>query len=95
MSKDRDGKRALFTGRLVEDSSADGKQAFFSGADRTGGTVAIECSRCGGTTHLSAVEAARLLTTFGMWVPGRAFSRRLRCPACNRRAWVAVRIRHL
>jgi DNA-directed RNA polymerase subunit RPC12/RpoP len=94
MSREGDGKKALFTGKIAEDQSADGKQALFSAADRTAWAVAIECSRCGGTTHLPAVDAARLLASFGMWIPGRTFSRRLRCPACKHRAWVAVRMRH-
>jgi hypothetical protein len=91
MKDDPTGKRALFTERVGEDLAGDGKDALFSKRDSSPGRIAVECGRCGATTHLSASDAARRLLV-SLWVPGKSFSRRLRCPACHRRSWVRVRV---
>jgi DNA-directed RNA polymerase subunit RPC12/RpoP len=91
MKEDPTGKRALFTGRVDEDLAAEGKAALFSRRDRRPGKVSIDCSRCGATTHVSRREAARLIAALSLWWPARAFSRRLRCPACHHRTWVNMR----
>lgn len=90
---DPTGKRALFTSQVDEDLQADGKEALFSRRDRPPGKVTVECSRCGATSHLSPGDAALRVLSFSLWVPGRSYSRRLRCPACHHRAWVRLRIR--
>lgn len=92
MKNDPTGKRALFTARGGEDLTGDGKEALFSGRDRPPGRVAIECGRCGATTHLSPTEALRKVTALGVWVPGKNFSRRITCPACELRSWVRIRL---
>lgn len=73
------GKRSLFEGAPAPDTPRSG-------------SVAIECSRCGRTSRVGAVDAIRRIAGFSLWIPGRPYSRRLRCPACNRRAWVKVTI---
>lgn len=92
MSNDPTGKRALFSGHLAEDLAADGKEALFSGRDSGPGPIVVSCSRCGDDTHLSATDAARRMLALSLWLPGRRYSRRLRCPSCGRRTWVNVSI---
>lgn len=87
---DPTGKRALFTSRVDEDLQADGKAALFSGRDTPPGKVSVECSRCGATTHLNTGDALLRVLSFSLWLPGRSYSRRLRCPACHHRAWVRL-----
>jgi hypothetical protein len=51
--------------------------------------AAVTCRSCGTRTRLDAIGlATRLLAS--VWVPGRHFSRYLRCPACEQRAWCRV-----
>ena len=92
MRDDPTGKRALFSGRPGEDLAGDGKEALFSERDRPPGRVAIECGKCGATTHTSHADAARRVLAVSLWIPGKSFSRRLTCPACHRRAWVRLRL---
>jgi hypothetical protein len=89
---DPTGKRALFTSRVDEDLQADGKEALFSQRDRTPGRIAVDCSKCGATTHVDAADALLRILSFSVWIPGRSYSRRLRCPACHHRTWVRLRI---
>ncbi|MDH4115864.1 MAG: hypothetical protein OEX04_09810 [Acidimicrobiia bacterium] len=90
MSHDPTGKRALFTSQTGQDQAADGKAALFSHADQPPGPVLIDCQRCGATTHVGAGDALRRVLGLSLWVPGKPYSRRLRCPACHRRAWVRL-----
>ena len=90
--KDPTGKRALFSGRVGQDRAADGKRALFSAADSPGGPIHLDCARCGETSRLGVLDTARRLLSFSLWVPGRTYSRRLRCPACKQRSWVRLRL---
>lgn len=93
MRDDPTGKRALFSGSSQsEDFSDDGKQALFSERDRSPGLISIECGTCRATTRVAVTDAISRILAFSLWVPGKSFSRRLRCPACQRRAWVRIRI---
>lgn len=92
MKNDPTGKRALFTSRNAEDLAGEGKEALFSQRDRPPGRVGIECGRCGATSHVSPTDALRRVLALSMWVPGKSYSRRLKCPACHRRSWVRVRL---
>ncbi len=89
---DPTGKRALFTGHTGQDLAADGKKALFSGADERGGPVIIDCARCGETSHIEVVDAVKRLASFSLWIPGRTYSRRMRCPTCQHRSWVRIRL---
>jgi hypothetical protein len=89
---DPTGKRALFTGHTGQDRAADGKRALFSAADEPGGPVVVDCSRCEVTSRIRADDALRRMLSFSLWIPGRTYSRHLRCPACGRRSWVRVRL---
>lgn len=87
-----DGKRALFSARPAPPADAEGKHALYSG-HRPAGPIQVDCSLCGATTRISPSDALRRLVGFSLWIPGRTYSRRLRCPACHRRAWVRLRLR--
>ncbi len=88
---------------------AEGKRALFSPAEGVpaGGSVSIDCSRCGATTVLSPGQALRaVLPSLHL---GVAFARRdgetmvsltrrrypsfLRCPACAKAAWTRLTLR--
>lgn len=69
---------------------AHGKDALFSAAVRTPGTVVVQCSACRGRTRISYLELLKRCVPFTVWVPWREHSRLVRCPACERRTWVAA-----
>lgn len=71
--------------------SDDGKRALFSAAQRSAGTLVVECEGCGGRTRVSYAELGRRMLPYNLWAPWRRHSRYLRCPACDRRTWVAAR----
>ena len=86
-----DGKRSLYSGGGDgSDRTADGKRALYSGTD--GGPVKIDCARCGTTSEVGVVDALKRILRFSLWIPGRTYSRRLVCPACEQRSWVRVRL---
>ena len=67
------------------------RAAFFSAAQRRPGTLVLECERCRGRTRVSYVEFVRYHLPLWAWKPWQHHSRWMQCPACHRRAWVAVR----
>ncbi len=87
MRDDPTGKRALFESHSGTLGEPDGKDALYEHGD-----VAIDCSRCGRTTLIAWSDAIRRVLGLSLWVPGMAYSRRLRCPACDRRSWVRLRL---
>ena len=89
---DPTGKRALFISTIDEDLQAEGKAALFSQRDRPPGKVEVDCSRCGATSHIDPADALLRVLSFSLWIPGRSYSRRLRCPSCHHRAWVRLQI---
>lgn len=56
------------------------------------GPVTIDCARCGVSTRVGVTDALRRLLPVIVWIPGRTYSRRMRCPACDRRSWVRLRL---
>lgn len=88
MRDDPTGKRALFESHAGALGEAEGKEALF--ADH--GDVAIECSRCGRTTLVPWSDVVRRVLRLSVWIPGIHYSRRLQCPACDRRSWVRLRL---
>lgn len=77
-----------------EDDPGEGREALFSAGHRgdepTG--VAVRCSRCDATSALdlrSAVKAALPLVLVAPWRREPLFAR---CPACDRRSWLAFEI---
>ncbi|MGZ4676970.1 MAG: hypothetical protein ACXVJ7_18750 [Acidimicrobiia bacterium] len=69
--------------------AADGKQALFSAAVRTPGTLVLECETCGARSRVGYVELARRSLPLPLWFPWRRHARLARCPACERRTWLA------
>jgi|GraSoiStandDraft_54_1057290.scaffolds.fasta_scaffold116780_2 hypothetical protein len=99
MTADRDpqGKRALFTvgeGEAarapVPAGGAEGKVALYSSATRRPGTLVVECSSCHGRSRVSYVDFTLRQLPFTVWTPWRRHSRLMRCPACDRRTWLAA-----
>ena len=97
-SRDPLGKHALF---WVPGERADpkpfeskgpvpGKRALFSAPDRQPGANTLECPACRARSQVSYIEFVRRHLPMWLWLPGRHFSRLMRCPACERRAWVRV-----
>jgi hypothetical protein len=75
---------------------ADGKRALYSGAfdARVGPGVTVECSRCGRSSPLSVLDAARtLVPSLHLPVLRPAFPSFVRCPACRHGSWVRFRLR--
>lgn len=100
MSGDPQGKRALFdpspgetAARVIRPTvpaGQAGKASLFEAAERKPFTVLVHCSECGTKSRVSLVEYATRHFPFWMWIPGRTYSRLLRCPYCDRLTWQAV-----
>jgi hypothetical protein len=56
------------------------------------GILTVNCSACGSVSRIGLLDFTLLQLPFGMWIPGRTFDHRMRCPACRRRAWTGVTI---
>ena len=91
---DVDGKHALFGPAHTSSghrAAAEGRRALFSAPPRRRGTVVVECGRCQARTPVPLLElGTRLLPSVWLPLPGRAFSRLLRCPACDDVSWCRV-----
>ncbi|GAC1331860.1 MAG: hypothetical protein NVSMB13_20280 [Mycobacteriales bacterium] len=74
---------------------AEGKRALFSqvSPQPAAGSFLVECSRCGETSVLSASKALRAAVP-AVHVPllRRGHSSWMRCPACQKRSWVSLRL---
>jgi len=74
--------------------AGEGRQALFSAAPRRKGTVLVECSRCDARTPVPLASlGVRMIPS--LWIPGRSFSRLMRCPACDQPSWCRVHWRTL
>lgn len=96
-SGDPQGKRALFETPvsappdvISSGPTEDGRQALFSAAKRRPGTVVVDCSGCGVRTRRSLADVGVRLAMFSMWLPGRTYSRWMRCPECRSRTWCRI-----
>jgi hypothetical protein len=56
------------------------------------GIFTVNCSACGSVSRIGLLDFTLLQLPFAMWVPGRTFDHRMRCPSCRRRAWTGVTI---
>jgi len=72
----------------------EGRQALFSAAPRRKGTVLVECSQCDARTPMPLASLGMQMLP-SLWIPGRPFSRLMRCPACNQPTWCKVHWRSL
>lgn len=87
--------------RAATDASAapvdvQGKAALFSDSTAVPslGSVAITCSRCHSATVVSYARAVRLsLPSLHLPVVRREYPSWMRCPACQERHWVRIRLR--
>ena len=84
------GKRSLFgpPSGVTSHTEDDTRRNLFS----DGPTVTVDCSRCGETSRIGTRDAIARLAKLSWWIPGRTYSRRLVCPACDRRSWVRLRL---
>jgi hypothetical protein len=74
--------------------AAEGRQALFSAAPRRKGTVLVECSSCDARSPIP-IAALGIRMIPSVWIPGRSFSRLMRCPACESMTWCKVHWRTL
>lgn len=97
MTADPEGKRALFdpfpgdaTERAIRptiQTGRTGRRAVFSAAERQAGTVVLHCESCRGHTRIGLLDFAWRHLPFWLWIPGKRYSRLLRCPSCERTTW--------
>jgi uncharacterized protein with PIN domain len=73
----------------VSGHAPDGKAALFSAARRSPLTLVVECSDCRGRTRVGYVDLLRRSLPAPVWMPWRRYGRLARCPACERRTWLA------
>lgn len=100
MTPDPQGKRALFDPSPGDDAERAirptvtagnvGRKSLFEAAERKPFTVVMNCSECGARARVDLIEYAKLHFPFWLWIPGRTYSRLLRCTACERLTWQAV-----
>lgn len=89
MSRDPEGKAALFGPSPVGSSSGDAGHD--AALEVTGeGPVLITCSECGTGTRVSYRELGGRLVRLSLWNPQREHAHWMRCPACDRRNWCRV-----
>jgi hypothetical protein len=67
------------------------RAALFSTASRRPGTLVVECGACHARSRVSYADFVRRSLPVAWWAPWRTYSRRARCPACERRTWLAAR----
>ena len=75
----------------------DGKRLLFSAADQPLclGAVAIDCGSCGRRSVVTAGRAVLLaVPSLHLPVLRRGHPSWMRCPACRRRTWVRLSLRH-
>lgn len=92
-TNDPQGRRALFEsapGTVDPAPTAPGRQALFSTATPTPGTVVVECSSCGEHKRIQVGEAVARILRVSVWVPLIKYNRWMRCPSCERRTWCRV-----
>jgi hypothetical protein len=94
------GRQALF-GPIAppmdhQPPASEGRRALFSAAPRRKGTVLVECSECEARTPMPlAALGVRLVPSLWLPIPGRSFTRLMRCPACDQSAWCKIHWRNL
>ena len=87
---ERRGKSALFGPPEVSSTAANaGRRAVFSAPRRRRGDVLVECERCGAHTPVPLVSIGPKLIP-SLWIPGRRYSRFMRCPECGEASWCRV-----
>jgi hypothetical protein len=97
---ERSGREALF-GPVAppmdhQPPQVEGKQALFSAAPRRKGTVLVECSQCDARTPMPLASLGlQMLPSLWLPIPGRPFTRLMRCPACSDATWCKVHWRTL
>jgi hypothetical protein len=94
------GKRALFDPmhggpgeraiRPTNPGGRSGKRSLFTVGDRRPGTVVTRCEDCGASARINLLDYAVRHLPFWLWIPGKRYSRLLRCPACERLTWQHV-----
>lgn len=76
---DPQGKRSLFSDQIAPPAV---------------GSVALECPKCDTRSVVSYVRAAKLaLPSVYVPAPGRTDRVWMKCPACEARGWLRVRVR--
>lgn len=92
------GKRALYSGSRPEPAEAafvaEDAAGAATGGVGEGGTFVVRCQRCGEVSPVGLLELLRSQFPVGIWLPRGRFDRRMRCPACHRRSWCSVTMRH-
>ena len=97
---ERTGKRALF-GPVPppmdhQPPAGQGRQALFSAPPREKGTIVVECSTCEARSPVPlAALGIRMVPSLWLPIPGRQFTRLMRCPACDQATWCKVHWRTL
>lgn len=68
-----------------------GKVALFSGQPRSDGAFQLECGACGSHTRVGLPRLLQLALPVSFSVPFRYHHTWMKCPACERRAWIRIR----
>jgi len=69
-----------------------GKAALFSGQQRHDGRFIIECSGCGSHTRVGTTRLVGLALPINFTNPFRYHHTWLKCPACDERRWVRIKV---
>jgi hypothetical protein len=94
---DPQGRQALFGAAptlpadRIDAGGTAGRHALYSTGPRRPGTAVVECSGCGSRSRLTLMDLGLRLLAGSLWLPGRRFSRWMRCPACHDATWCRIR----
>jgi len=66
-----------------------GRRAVFSAGRRRPGNVVVDCATCEARTPVVLARLPLRLVP-SVWIPGRTFSRWMRCPSCSAFSWCRI-----
>jgi len=95
------GRNALFGAPQLAEHPAPavagggGRRALYSAPPRRRGCVVVECERCSAHTPVPIPDLWTLLPAIWLPIPGRRYTRLLRCPSCHGLAWGRIAWRTL
>ncbi len=74
-----------------------GRRALFSdlsGGSKEGesGPIQLECSNCHEISYVELIDYMKAHFPLWLWIPGKKYSRYLKCPSCSKHTWVRARI---
>ena len=85
------GKHALFSDARANVEDVEG---VLTNPIARRGPLVVTCSSCRAVSRIGLLDLIIFQFPIGFWLPRGRFDRRMTCPACRRRVWASVTLRH-